>query len=193
MRLLDDEIQKAREAHERLQTDAATKRLGLAQIEQEAAVAAARLEGLERAAELFRLNSEQAPTLSRTAATLRPVRSAPGSAPKPKGRQLGAISKVWRGVLNEMTVFYPEGATDEQIAEIGRAGDLPNLRPKDARRQMQKYRELGFVDYAHPLLRSGWKLLPDAASRFGIELPESKAATDSQSAAALEFSSAERV
>jgi hypothetical protein len=192
MGLLDDEIQIARDICARLRAGVEEARGVFLQREQEAAVAAARLEGLERAAELIRLNSEQAHAISRAALTPRPVKNATGLAPKPKGRQIGAISKVWRAILAEMTVYYPEGASDEQIAEIGVADALPKLRPRDARRQMQKYRDLGFVNYAHPLLRSGWKVTPDAASRFGIELPEPKVATDSQSAAASEISSPER-
>ncbi len=54
---------------------------------------------------------------------------------------------------------------------------------------MQKYRDAGFVEYGD----SGWRVTPDAAHRFGIELPEAKAATDCESVAAHELSSAERV
>jgi hypothetical protein len=188
---LDDKLETARAALRAKQAARDEARRLLDERDREVDVAAAYVKAWEEAVALLRLPSNQ--PKRPIGATGSPLNGSGRTASKGKGRQVGAISKIWRGVLSEMTAYYPEGAADEQIAEIGRSGELRNLRARDARRQMQKYRELGFVDYADPPLESAWKVTPNAARKFGIEIPESKAAADSPSAAARGFSSAERV
>ena len=185
MTVLDEKLEEVRATLRAKEAALEEARRLLAELQQQVAIATASAEAWEQAAALLRLPSDR----SKLPPHVRRTPRGDGA----KGRQLGAISKVWRAILNEMTIYHPEGATDDQIAEIGRAGELPNLRPRDARRQMQKYQRLGFVEYAHPLLRTGWQITPEAANRFGIDLPESKAAADSQSAAAPDLSSSERV
>ncbi|HXC14766.1 MAG TPA: hypothetical protein VNV39_18265 [Stellaceae bacterium] len=62
------------------------------------------------------------------------------------GRVPGAISKPWRRLLMKLRELYPEGALPEEIASFGPAIGLPNLRPRDARLQAEKYLERGFVE-----------------------------------------------
>lgn len=120
-------------------------------------VLSARLDGLERAAEL-----RPAPVMA-----VIPARPASADGGTRKGRVPGAISKIWQGILQEMTRACPDGASDQQIADIARANSLPNLRPRDARRQMEKYAEIGYVEYANPLTRS-WRITSRAAQKYGF-------------------------
>jgi len=189
---IEAEMDRARTDLRDKQEEAARAHEKARECDHEVALATAYLRGIELG--LRFVAPEHRPITKPPVA--RPTAASPNVAPParsgPKGRQLGAISKIWRAILDEMANFYPEGASDEQIADLGRMDYLPNLRAKDARRQMQKYQGLGFVEYAHPVLRT-WRITPTAAERFGIHHPESKAATDSQSAAAPETSDAERV
>jgi hypothetical protein len=129
---LDIEIRRQRSEWQTKATVAAEARQVANQREHEAELALASLRALERAAEL-RPSASQPPS---SAIKLRLADNpTPAQAAGRKGRQFGAISKTWRGILEEMAILFPDGATDEQIAEIGRAGKLPNLRARDARRR----------------------------------------------------------
>lgn len=104
------------------------------------------------------------------AAKLRPVR---GEATRAKvetansnrGRQPGAISKVWRGVLTTVAARYPDGAQDPEIAEIARDAGLPNVRPKDVRERMLSYEQHSYVETAI----SGWRVTALALAKFGSD------------------------
>jgi hypothetical protein len=188
---LDIEIRRQRSEWQTKATAATEARQVAAQREHEAEVALAYLRALERAAEL-RPSVSQPPSSSAKPHLADSPTRAQGAGRK--GRKFGAISKTWRGILEEMAVLLPGGATDEQIAEIGRAGKLPNLRARDARRQMLKYKGQGFVDYANQSApHLGWVIAAAAAARFKIEQPsDTETAPDSQSGAVYDLSSAPR-
>ena len=188
---LDIEIHRQRAEWQAKATAATEARHVADQREHEAELALTALRALERAAELRPSASQSlSHTIKRGVADN--LTRAQGVARK--GRQFGAISKTWRGILEEMAILYPGGATDEQIAEIGRAGQLPKLRARDARRQMQKYKGQGFVDYADQSApHMGWVIAASGAIRFNIEqAPENETAPDSQSGAVHDISSAPR-
>jgi hypothetical protein len=63
------------------------------------------------------------------------------------GRQPGAISRKWRTILRGVAAHYPAGATPADIASFGPAADLPNLKPKDARQQAEKYVAIGYMEH----------------------------------------------
>jgi hypothetical protein len=155
-------------------------------------IISARLEALEQAAQLRPLPHSQT---VRGGFGESAARAAQGG-PARKGRQLGAISKNWRTILLGMALRYPAGATGQDIVAMAQQegiADLKNLRPRDAARQMQKYRDLDYVELVNPLIGS-WRITEAAYQRFNIPpAAESKAATDSPSVAASELSSAERV
>jgi hypothetical protein len=158
--------------------------------EREAEIAAAELRALQRASEL------------RPHPIFRPGAFS-GLAPRPsghKGRQPGAISKNWQIILLAMALRHPAGATEQDIVAIAQDESieaLKNLRPRDAARQMHKYEEIGYVEIANQLTGS-WRITETALRRFNIQAAasppqEAETATDLQSAAASESSSAERV
>lgn len=186
---LDIEIRRQRSEWQTKATSASEARQVADQREHEAELALTALRALERAAEL-RPPASQPPS---AAANLGLADNLPRAQEAGRrGRQFGAISKTWRGILEEMAILYPGGATDEQIAEIGRAGQLPKLRARDARRQMLKYKGQGFVDYAKQP-HMGWVIAASGATRFKIEQPsETETAPDSQSGAVHDISSAPR-
>jgi hypothetical protein len=188
---LDIEIRRQRSEWQTKATAAAEARRVADQQEHEAELALTALRALERAAELRPSTSQPRSAAVKLGLADNLTRA---QAAGRRGRQFGAISKTWRGILEEMAILYPGGATDEQIAEIGRAGQLPKLRARDARRQMQKYRGQGFVDYANQLApHMGWVIAAAGATRFRIEQPsEAETAPDSQSGAVHDISSAPR-
>jgi hypothetical protein len=63
-----------------------------------------------------------------------------------KGRQVGAISKKWRDIVQRMDLLHPGGALPQEIASLGRSVGLPNLRPRDARERAEKYVTLGYFE-----------------------------------------------
>jgi hypothetical protein len=105
-----------------------------------------------------------------------------------KGRQPGAISSEWRRTLMAMAARYPQGAAEEEIAELARLAGLPNVRSKDARDRMLKYETHNYVE-AGP---KGWHVTEYALKRFGgassspiaAQEPETPAATSPWEAAA---------
>jgi hypothetical protein len=182
---LDQKLNEARAALRTKEVARDQARKMLDQCEAEVAAAAAYLRGWEEAAALLRLPMDQSkwpPHVKRSPST------AASGRPAAKGRQVGAISTQWRAVLAGMVERHPGGATDSQIAYIGQMGEIPNLRPRDARRQMKKYQTQGFVKY-HGLFET-WTVTEMAAAKFDFSLHQSKAAADSPSAAAPEISSA---
>jgi hypothetical protein len=189
---LDIEIRRQRSEWQTKATAAAEARRVADQQEHEAELALTSLRALERAAELRPSASRSPSAAGKLALSDNLSRAQSGGR---RGRQFGSISKTWRGILEEMTIRFPGGATDEQIAEIGRAGPLPNLRARDARRQMMKYKGQGFVDYANQLVpQMGWMIAAPGAARFNIiEHPsETGTAPDSQSGAVHDILSAPR-
>ena len=110
-----------------------------------------RLAALERAAQLRPLRVE----ISR----LR------GDGTVTKGRQPGAISKVWRGILVTIGQSCPDGAGDDAIADIARRSGLANIRPKDVRDRMHNYEQHGYVEPAV----DGWRVTKQALARFGAD------------------------
>lgn len=127
------------------------------------------------------------------AANLRPVNdlsaavrrtNSVGAEPRGKGRQFGAISKNWRTVLAMMAELYPDGASDDNIAELARAQGLQNLRPRDARHRMRSFQTHTFVEESP----KGWRVTKVATDRFGFDShPHNETADDSQSSAVLKF------
>lgn len=108
------------------------------------------------------------------AANLRPVNdlsaavrrtNSVGAEPRGKGRQFGAISKNWRTVLAMMAELYPDGASDDNIAELARAQGLQNLRPRDARHRMRSFQTHTFVEESP----KGWRVTKVATDRFGFD------------------------
>ena len=56
-----------------------------------------------------------------------------------KGRQPGAISKVWRNILLDLKDTFPEGFDEEDVRLVASEHGLSKLRPKDARDRMEAY------------------------------------------------------
>ena len=113
------------------------------------------------------------------AARLRPGRTTPVGRPEgahSKGRQPGAISKMWRRILLVTATKFPAGTSEGQIAAIARASGLENIRPKDVRDRMTDYRAHGYVE---PVLE-GWRVSEAAVRRFKTDMaddpPEMKTA-----------------
>jgi hypothetical protein len=80
------------------------------------------------------------------------------------GRQPGAISQKWRGILAGVATHYPGGATPADIASFGPALGLVNLRAADARQQAEKYVMQGYFER----LGERYKVTPTACERFHI-------------------------
>lgn len=178
---LDDKIEATRQ-------EAADLRARLADAE-------LRLSVYEEAARLRPAGAAQGTVAVRPAVVVRAEPSKRG------GRKPGAISRKWQTILRGVTAHYPLGATPADIASFGDAAGLPNLKPKDARQQAEKYVSIGYMErvaddsYRVTTMacdRYGLRPL-HAAPRFEVDHPESTTATDSQSAAVDELSSAERV
>lgn len=121
----------------------------------EVAIKRARFQALQQAAQLRPAFSE-----ARTGAALHHRNAGQGS----KGRQLGAISRAWRKILMVSASRYKNGATEEEIAVIGREIGLANLRPKDVRDRMIRYQEYGYVTSAD---NGRWIVSGEAVARFG--------------------------
>ncbi|MGH7091410.1 MAG: hypothetical protein ACREFQ_21170, partial [Stellaceae bacterium] len=156
---LDQEIAKARAecGYAREQRDAWITKV---------AIAEAKLAGLERAAELR-------PARAMVMRVPHHAQKAPASISEPNahkgGRQLGAISKIWRGIMQDMAIRHPAGASDQQITTIAQAHGLSNIRPRDARRQMEKYLELDFVSRAGTGVVNEWQITEAACQKFNFD------------------------
>jgi hypothetical protein len=120
-----------------------------------------------------------------------------------KGKQPGAISLRWRSILRIMSSHFPIGASEAQIVEIAQHEGLPNIRPRDARRQMEHFQKFNYVELVNDL----WWVTALAIERFlrtpSGETPQIKeraefgdvgieTADDFESSAVREFSSAHR-
>jgi hypothetical protein len=186
---LTEKIQQARAErdHAVSQRDAWQRRVDIGQ---------ARVEALEQAAQLRPLPRVVAATPTRST-----IQNAVAPSTARKGRQPGAISKNWRIVLLAMAVYYPAGATEQDIVKIVQneeIDDLKNLRPRDAARQMAKYQELGYVEAANALLGT-WRITEAACQRFNelaeiaTRTHEAETATECESVAVAEPLDAERV
>jgi hypothetical protein len=95
--------------------------------------------------------------------TTRPTRDGQNSVAG-KGRQVGAISKKWRAIVQRMVLMHPGGALPAEIASLGRSVGLPNLRPRDARERAEKYVTLGYFER----LGERYGVTDVAKRRFGI-------------------------
>lgn len=81
-----------------------------------------------------------------------------------KGRQVGAISKKWRAILQRMELIRPGGALPQEISTLGHAVGLPNLRPRDARERAEKYVALGYFER----VGDRYRVTDVAKRRFGM-------------------------
>ena len=83
--------------------------------------------------------------------------------PRSKGRQVGAISKRWRAVL---AVVLPQPFfTPNDIVAAVHILEGREIRPVEARRQLEKYGELGFV---MEIGGDSFTITPDAVEKFGL-------------------------
>lgn len=124
------------------------------------------------------------------------------------GRQPGAISRRWQTVLKGIAAHYPAGATPADIASFGPAAGLPNLKPKDAKQQADKYVAMGYMEEVG---EDRYRVTETARNRYGLRVagkddggaeaideliidraPNEEAATEYESIAAPDLSSAER-
>lgn len=116
-------------------------------------IAEARLDALRLAAEL----RPQAPSTRPTITSAPPVPAAGG-----KGRQPGAISKIWRHILIQMSESYPKGVGETEITEMAKGAGLLNIRSKDVRARMSDYLAHDYVEQGP----EGWRVTQIAISRF---------------------------
>lgn len=148
---LDMAIEEARQqlSHEAAQQAEWTRRVELTTI---------RLNALEQAAQLR--PSAHVVTSPKTENGL----SGSGNS-APRGRQPGAISKKWRGILLETAARYPDGGEDAAIVEIARSAGLTNVRLKDVHDRMSSFEHHGYVE---PAL-NGWRVTRVALAKFGSD------------------------
>jgi hypothetical protein len=124
------------------------------------------------------------------------------------GRQPGAISRRWQIILKAIAAHYPAGATPADIASFGPAAELHNLKPKDAKQQADKYVQIGYMEQIGD---DRYRVTETARNRYGLRIADEgggeaaidefvihqaqdeEAAIDSDSVAASEHSSGERV
>jgi hypothetical protein len=143
---LDNEIELLRERRQTLR----------AQLEQ----AEIELKALEKAAELRPIAVQ---TAARSAPSL-PEAVNGASRSRRGGRQPGSIGEPWRGILRRVAEHYPNGAASADFASFGPALGLHNLRPTDARQQVEKYIEHGFIER---IAEDRYKVTSRAIERFG--------------------------
>lgn len=143
-----------------------------AHLERERAI----LDGMERLYQAM----QSAPRMAHQ--TVREAMAQDGDRPtrRSSGRQPGAISKRWRLVLSKVAgrVFNP---TD--IALAVRELEQRVVRLHDARRQMEKYAELGFVT---ALGDDRFELTEAAIDKFDLKNPEAIAGEAEESADVLQ-------
>ena len=116
-------------------------------------IAEARLDALRLASEL-----RPQPPLARSMITSAPPVPAAGG----KGRQPGAISKIWRHILIQMSESYPKGVSETEITEMAKGAGLLNIRSKDVRARMSDYLVHDYVEQGP----EGWRVTQTAISRF---------------------------
>jgi hypothetical protein len=80
------------------------------------------------------------------------------------GRQPGAISKLSRGILEDLHRSYHSGFGDHQYVLVASHHGL-EMRPKDARNRIDAYKEHGYIENMEP----GRYIVTDAAAiKFGF-------------------------
>jgi len=109
------------------------------------------------------------PTAGRRSAA-RPSRAGQGGG-NGKGRQVGAISKKWRAILQRTALMYPDGALPEELSALGRQIGLSNLRPRDARQRAEKYVTLGYFE----CVGERYRVTNFAKRRFGMDVVSDEA------------------
>lgn len=92
-----------------------------------------------------------------------PQAARPGE-PASKGRQPGAISKVWRAILADLAEQYPEGFRDEDAARTAQSHGINMRRPSEARRRLEHFQTFNYVEIDGDVTR----VTQHAADHFGF-------------------------
>jgi hypothetical protein len=125
----------------------ADKRARIAELEAAIVVERAELRGMEMMATLLSGSREQ-PLDATTAPAVAYIHIGHkhSSETPARGRQPGSISMRWRAVLWRLDSLGGNFSASEIVAVVSEL-EGRDMRPADARRQMELYKELGFVCY----------------------------------------------